>query len=157
MIKYLVLMVLSPLLKLIYMASSSVYRHSSLVSRPRTSNISLNPLVINLGSSVDKDLKAVLPPASTSIDKSPPVSQALVAVPPITAKPLAVVPFHRRSGHSAYVQRRMRRPFSVSEVEALVQAVEKLGTGRLVCLVLFARVDECLVVQRVYFLALQVA
>lgn len=27
-------------------------------------------------------------------------------------------------------QRRMRRPFSVSEVEALVQAVEKLGTGR---------------------------
>ncbi|KAL6138743.1 hypothetical protein ACLB2K_064022 [Fragaria x ananassa] len=105
-------------------------RHSSLVSRPRTSNISLNPLVINLGSSVDKDLKAVPPPASTSIDKSPPVSQALVAVPPITAKPLAVVPFHRRSGHSAYVQRRMRRPFSVSEVEALVQAVEKLGTGR---------------------------
>ncbi|KAG2274688.1 hypothetical protein Bca52824_057243 [Brassica carinata] len=27
-------------------------------------------------------------------------------------------------------QRRMRRPFSVTEVEALVQAVEKLGTGR---------------------------
>ncbi|CAH2069424.1 unnamed protein product [Thlaspi arvense] len=27
-------------------------------------------------------------------------------------------------------QRRMRRPFSVAEVEALVQAVEKLGTGR---------------------------
>ncbi|EOA13154.1 hypothetical protein CARUB_v10026172mg [Capsella rubella] len=27
-------------------------------------------------------------------------------------------------------QRRIRRPFSVSEVEALVQAVEKLGTGR---------------------------
>lgn len=27
-------------------------------------------------------------------------------------------------------QRRIRRPFSVGEVEALVQAVEKLGTGR---------------------------
>jgi len=27
-------------------------------------------------------------------------------------------------------QRRIRRPFSVAEVEALVQAVEKLGTGR---------------------------
>lgn len=27
-------------------------------------------------------------------------------------------------------QRRIRRPFTVSEVEALVQAVERLGTGR---------------------------
>ncbi|XP_050379386.1 telomere repeat-binding protein 5-like [Argentina anserina] len=106
-------------------------RHSaSLVSRPATSNVSLNPTAINLGSSVDKDLKAVPSPASTSIVKTPPASQALVAVPPINAKPLAVVPFHRRSGHPVYVQRRMRRPFSVSEVEALVQAVEKLGTGR---------------------------
>ncbi|KAM5560145.1 telomere repeat-binding protein 5-like [Rosa sericea] len=106
-------------------------RHSaSLVSRPGTSNVSLNPPVTNLGSCVDKDLNAVPFLASTSIDKTPSASQALVAVPPINAKPLAVVPFHRRSGHPAYVQRRMRRPFSVSEVEALVQAVEKLGTGR---------------------------
>jgi len=31
-------------------------------------------------------------------------------------------------------QRRIRRPFSVAEVEALVLAVEKLGTGRYNCL-----------------------
>lgn len=109
------------------------FRHSaSLVSRPGTSNVSLNPPVINLGGCVEEPFNTVPSLASTSIDKTPTASQALVAVPPISAKPLAVVPFHRKSGHPAYVQRRMRRPFSVSEVEALVQAVEKLGTGRLV-------------------------
>lgn len=109
------------------------FRHSaSLVSRPGTSNVSLDPPVINLGGCVEKSFNTVPSLASTSIDKTPTTSQALVAVPPISAKALAVVPFHRKSGHPAYVQRRMRRPFSVSEVEALVQAVEKLGTGRLV-------------------------
>ncbi|KAL2649668.1 hypothetical protein R1flu_017796 [Riccia fluitans] len=43
---------------------------------------------------------------------------------------LALVPL-RQKGHSMDVsKRRVRRPFSVSEVEALVHAVEKLGTGR---------------------------
>ncbi|CAL5426729.1 unnamed protein product [Camellia sinensis] len=42
---------------------------------------------------------------------------------------LSVVPMGK-SKQSEAVQRRIRRPFSVSEVEALVQAVEKLGTGR---------------------------
>jgi hypothetical protein len=32
--------------------------------------------------------------------------------------------------HPEFGQRRIRRPFTVSEVEALVQAVERLGTGR---------------------------
>ncbi|MCO5597290.1 hypothetical protein L7F22_051367 [Adiantum nelumboides] len=43
---------------------------------------------------------------------------------------LAVVPFGQNSGSLGINKRRIRRPFSVAEVEVLVQAVEKLGTGR---------------------------
>ena len=43
---------------------------------------------------------------------------------------LAVLPVHQKSKRTEIAQRRIRRPFSVTEVEALVQAVEKLGTGR---------------------------
>lgn len=56
-------------------------------------------------------------------------SRALVTVPAMNAAPLAVVPM-RKSKQAEVAQRRIRRPFSVSEVEALVEAVEKLGTGR---------------------------
>lgn len=57
-------------------------------------------------------------------------SMAFVPVPAATKmEALAVVPM-RKSKRSDVGQRRIRRPFSVSEVEALVQAVEKLGTGR---------------------------
>ncbi|XP_030537547.1 telomere repeat-binding protein 5 isoform X1 [Rhodamnia argentea] len=57
-------------------------------------------------------------------------SKALVPVSSMNVEALAVVPVHRKSKRSEFAQRRIRRPFSVSEVEALVQAVEKLGTGR---------------------------
>ncbi|KAM1307313.1 hypothetical protein ACFX2H_009581 [Malus domestica] len=111
--------------------SQELTRHStSLVSQPGTSDVSMNPPVLSLGGCNDGDFKEVPSLASTSIGKTPPTCQALVAVPPIGMKALAVVPFHRKSGHQEYAQRRMRRPFSVPEVEALVQAVEKLGTGR---------------------------
>lgn len=43
---------------------------------------------------------------------------------------LAVVPFGHSPGSIGINKRRIRRPFSVAEVEVLVQAVEKLGTGR---------------------------
>lgn len=56
-------------------------------------------------------------------------SKALVPVPDMNSEPLNVTPL-RKSRQSELVQRRIRRPFSVAEVEALVQAVEKLGTGR---------------------------
>lgn len=59
-------------------------------------------------------------------------SKALVAVPAMNMDAMAVVPV-RKPKRSDVGQRRIRRPFSVSEVEALVQAVEKLGTGRYVC------------------------
>ncbi|XP_031251219.1 telomere repeat-binding protein 4-like [Pistacia vera] len=57
-------------------------------------------------------------------------SRAIVAVPPIKVEALAVVPVNNKIRRTDIAQRRTRRPFSVSEVEALVQAVEELGTGR---------------------------
>nr|XP_010931283.1 telomere repeat-binding protein 3 isoform X3 [Elaeis guineensis] len=56
-------------------------------------------------------------------------SRALVPVPAMRIEALSMVPL-RKPRRSELPQRRIRRPFSVSEVEALVQAVEKLGTGR---------------------------
>lgn len=57
-------------------------------------------------------------------------SKALVSVPAMSLEALAVVPAHRKPKQAEFAQRRIRRPFSVAEVEALVQAVEKIGTGR---------------------------
>lgn len=65
-----------------------------------------------------------------SVDKSSADLKALVPVPEMNVDALAVVTPHRKSKRSEIAQRRIRRPFSVAEVEALVQAVEKLGTGR---------------------------
>ncbi|KAK9055354.1 hypothetical protein SSX86_026437 [Deinandra increscens subsp. villosa] len=62
-------------------------------------------------------------------DKSDLDSRALVTVPANNTDELAVAPVRKSKGAEA-AQRRIRRPFSVSEVEALVEAVEKLGTGR---------------------------
>lgn len=56
-------------------------------------------------------------------------SRALVPVPAMSIDALSMVPLHKPR-RSELAQRRIRRPFSVSEVEALVEAVEKLGTGR---------------------------
>jgi len=47
---------------------------------------------------------------------------------------LTVVPTRHRSRRADTGKRRLRRPFTVVEVEVLVQAVEKLGTGRCVIL-----------------------
>ncbi|KAL0915098.1 hypothetical protein M5K25_015499 [Dendrobium thyrsiflorum] len=56
-------------------------------------------------------------------------SQVLSANPETSVEALSVVPVDKPR-RSELVQRRIRRPFTVSEVEALVMAVEKLGTGR---------------------------
>ncbi|XP_020267619.1 telomere repeat-binding protein 5-like isoform X2 [Asparagus officinalis] len=66
--------------------------------------------------------------ASSSVDKNASL-KALVPVPDMNSDSLAVIP-SRKPKQTELVQRRIRRPFSVAEVEALVQAVEKLGTGR---------------------------
>ncbi|KAG7946958.1 hypothetical protein I3843_14G068600 [Carya illinoinensis] len=84
----------------------------------------------DLGNFIESDHDSAPSPAHTPVDKSTRDSKALVAVPEINVKALAVVPVQQRSKQSEIAQRRIRRPFSVAEVEALVQAVEKLGTGR---------------------------
>lgn len=71
---------------------------------------------------------------ASSPEKQIASSLPLVAVPPLNVEAISMVPLHNKpKSKSCQVgQRRIRRPFTVAEVEALVQAVEKLGTGRLV-------------------------
>lgn len=63
-------------------------------------------------------------------DVEAPESKALVPFPSVSGEALAMVPVNQKPKRSEVSQRRTRRPFSVSEVEALVEAVEILGTGR---------------------------
>lgn len=91
------------------------------------------PLFTSTPNCAESDRDSIHSPAdypSPDSDKNS-NSRAIVPVPPVNAEALAVVPL-RKSRRSELAQRRIRRPFSVSEVEALVQAVEKLGTGRCV-------------------------
>ena len=90
------------------------------------------PHMPNLGNFVESDHDSAPSPSDMSFEKSTTDSKALVAVPAMSVDALAVVPAQRKSKRYEVVQRRIRRPFSVAEVEALVQAVEKLGTGRYV-------------------------
>ncbi|XP_058109614.1 telomere repeat-binding protein 2-like [Magnolia sinica] len=94
------------------------------------SNASPDPPISNSGNCIESDHDSVPSPTDMSLEKTTPNSRALVPVPAMSMEALAMVPLHRKSRRSELVQRRIRRPFSVSEVEALVQAVEKLGTGR---------------------------
>ncbi|XP_076914533.1 telomere repeat-binding protein 4-like isoform X2 [Bidens hawaiensis] len=58
-------------------------------------------------------------------------AKAIVPINPLNAEALSIIPVNQKdSKRSELSQRRTRRPFSVSEVEALVAAVETLGTGR---------------------------
>jgi len=88
--------------------------------------------MIKIESYAEGDLNMVTSLADTSANNNMSKCRALVAVPAINMETLAVVPFRRKSENPDFAQRRIRRPFSVLEVEALVQAVEKLGTGRFV-------------------------
>ncbi|OMP06867.1 hypothetical protein CCACVL1_01420, partial [Corchorus capsularis] len=104
-------------------------RHgTSLTLDPGTSSAFLVPPGTDCASGAESDLQVVSSLSNISADVANP--QPLVSIPAISVEALAVVPFHHRPVHREFVQRRIRRPFSVSEVEALVQAVEKLGTGR---------------------------
>ncbi|CAL9101189.1 unnamed protein product [Musa textilis] len=80
----------------------------------------------------ESDHDSVLSPtdAASSPEKTKANSLAPVAVPPMDTEALAMVPLRNKPKRSEATQRRVRRPFSVAEVEALVHAVEKLGTGR---------------------------
>ncbi|KAL8141012.1 hypothetical protein V2J09_007033, partial [Rumex salicifolius] len=67
-------------------------------------------------------------PAEISMENDEP--KALITFSEENAEALEVVPPLKMSKRQEMAQRRIRRPFSVTEVEALVGAVEKLGTGR---------------------------
>ncbi|KAJ0979520.1 hypothetical protein J5N97_014994 [Dioscorea zingiberensis] len=99
-------------------------------SNPGPSGASPGPPLTSVVNCPESDHDSVHSPATALLqDKATANSRALVPVPAMDVEALAVVPL-RKSKRSELVQRRIRRPFSVSEVEALVQAVEKLGTGR---------------------------
>ncbi|KHG15516.1 Telomere repeat-binding 3 -like protein [Gossypium arboreum] len=75
-------------------------------------------------------------PVSSKIDM--PTDQSLlesralvpVPVPATNVEALTAVAVNQKFQKSELAQRRIWRPFSISEVEALVQAVEEIGTGR---------------------------
>ncbi|KAK8926496.1 Telomere repeat-binding protein 3 [Platanthera zijinensis] len=86
--------------------------------------------VISASDCTESDHDSVHSPTNPStIDKMANNSKALVPILALNPVALAAVPLSN-SKASEIVQRRIRRPFSVPEVEALVLAVEKLGTGR---------------------------
>jgi len=88
-----------------------------------------SPLTLT-GNCPESDHDSVQSPADTlSLDKTAEDARPLIVIPSMSVEALPTVPV-RKPRQSDMVQRRIRRPFSVSEVEALVQAVEKLGTGR---------------------------
>ncbi|TYJ33381.1 hypothetical protein E1A91_A05G100100v1 [Gossypium mustelinum] len=91
-----------------------------------TCHPSTEPCIPNAGNFIESNNDCT----ADMFDKSTTESKALVAVPAMSVETLAAVPVHKKSKQSEVAQRRIRRPFSIAEVEALVQAVEKLGTGR---------------------------
>ncbi|XP_059660764.1 telomere repeat-binding protein 2 isoform X2 [Cornus florida] len=103
--------------------------HTASVVQQGTSDASLDPSVTNLGDFIENAHDSAPSPPDMSIDKRTTISRALFAFPAMNAEKVAIVPM-QKSQRSEVVQRRARRPFSVSEVQALVQAVEKIGTGR---------------------------
>lgn len=86
-------------------------------------------MLTNQGNLVENNHDSTSSPIDTIVDEITPDSRAIVALP-ASNEALAVVPVSQKIKRSEFVQRRTRRPFSVSEVEALVHAVEELGTGR---------------------------
>ncbi|KAL2328759.1 hypothetical protein Fmac_022186 [Flemingia macrophylla] len=94
------------------------------------SDMSSEHQVTILGSHFESDHDSAPSPINISVDNGMKDSKELVAVLEMDKEELAMVPVLHKPKRSEVVQRRIRRPFSVDEVEALVQAVEKLGTGR---------------------------
>ncbi|KAK4277952.1 hypothetical protein QN277_015866 [Acacia crassicarpa] len=89
-----------------------------------------SPLLTTPSNPIESNHESISSPTDMMTDKVAADSKSLVVVPDRGTEPLAIVPVTQKAKRSELVQRRTRRPFSVSEVEALVQAVEELGTGR---------------------------
>ncbi|XP_074555705.1 telomere repeat-binding protein 2-like isoform X2 [Curcuma longa] len=91
------------------------------------SDASLQPVVTSCPESDHDSVRSRTD--ALSLDKTTENKLALVALPATSNGALAVVPLCKPK-RLEHAQRRIRRPFSVAEVEALVEAVEKFGTGR---------------------------
>ncbi|MCL7028135.1 hypothetical protein MKW94_023351, partial [Papaver nudicaule] len=109
-------------------APQPLSRYPSTPSDADMYGASLYPHTTGMGNFMDSDHDSVPSLSDTSAGRITEDSRALVAVPPLNMDPLAMFPY--RKSRRTDAQRRIRRPFSVNEVEALVLAVEKLGTGR---------------------------
>ncbi|XP_042028396.1 telomere repeat-binding protein 3-like [Salvia splendens] len=98
------------------------------------SNASLDPPLVTKSDNVDNNEYILSPttPDNKLTDGAVINSKALIPAPapPMNVEPLAAIPANLKHKRSEMSQRRTRRPFSVTEVEALVEAVETLGTGR---------------------------
>ncbi|KAI3748752.1 hypothetical protein L6452_12048 [Arctium lappa] len=89
------------------------------------------PPATSLDNQVEMNLESKPLPDEVSTEEIVVDSKALVPIPAMNVEALSIVPLnYKQSKRSELSQRRTRRPFSVSEVEALVEAVETLGTGR---------------------------
>ncbi|KAK8976644.1 hypothetical protein V6N11_057244 [Hibiscus sabdariffa] len=87
-------------------------------------------LLTNSAHPVDTNHEPVSSQTDVLTDQSLSESRALVPVSAMNVEALTVIPASPKVRKPELAQRRTRRPFSVLEVEALVQAVEELGTGR---------------------------
>ncbi|XP_047955359.1 telomere repeat-binding protein 4-like isoform X2 [Salvia hispanica] len=98
------------------------------------SNASVDRLLVTKSDNVDNNDYILSPttPDNKLTDAAVIDSKALIPAPapPMNVEPLAAIPANLKHKRSEMSQRRTRRPFSVTEVEALVEAVETLGTGR---------------------------
>ncbi|XP_063943370.1 telomere repeat-binding protein 5 isoform X2 [Daucus carota subsp. sativus] len=103
--------------------------HTGLIVKQGNSDVPPDLPSTNFSNIIESDHDSAPSPPDVSIDKCLADSKALVATPEMNVEPLSAISM-RKSKRLDVGQRRIRRPFSVSEVEALVQAVEKLGTGR---------------------------
>ncbi|KAG6393478.1 hypothetical protein SASPL_147720 [Salvia splendens] len=103
-------------------------------TRSGVSNASVDPPLVTKSDNVDNNEYILSPttPDNKLTDGAILDSKALIPAPahPMNVEPLAAIPANFKHKRSEMSQRRTRRPFSVTEVEALVEAVETLGTGR---------------------------
>lgn len=89
------------------------------------------PQVTTLVNYVEKNEESLTFPTEGTTEERVVDSKALVLVPPLDAEVISMIPMNEKpTKRYELSQRRTRRPFSVSEVEALVEAVETLGAGR---------------------------
>ncbi|XP_076882380.1 telomere repeat-binding protein 4-like isoform X2 [Bidens hawaiensis] len=96
---------------------------------PLASSLAMDaPVSTTMDNQIENNQESQKESTEEIVDVNP---KASVPIKPLTAEALSIIPVnHKESKRSELSQRRTRRPFSVSEVEALVAAVELLGTGR---------------------------